>query len=324
MVEEKTESEVSQWLTSLFCISKEFKEKLMRYDSKHVGPDALWADAIFAWIDEMRALNRSEETLKTRWYQICRFSRFTHRTIDDVTTTQIREYLFKLPSLSTKKGSRTAISGFYDFCISHNIVSQNPAKAIPRIPTPHPTKLPCPDAAIFEGVSSPKKEAALMVELISETGMRRREVAQASSEDIINDLLGHSILIHGKGNKLRAVPLTDSLAKKLLALPSGYLFPGRFGGQCHPDHVSKLVRHATGGYSPHSLRRWFATRAYYASGQDLRAVQELLGHESIATTQRYVAAASNTRLRSIVSDVKKYRQGILVDPRQQELMKKAA
>lgn len=288
-------------------------------------PNEDWADVVVAWLDELRALNRSDRTISTRYYQVALFSRTVNVPFSEVTTTMVREYLFSRRSPSTKKGIRAGLSTFFAFCVNRGLVERNPTLEIPRIPTPRPTKKPCPDDAVLIGISSQDKDASLMVELISETGMRRSEVACAASWDLIDDLLGISIQVHGKGNKERAIPLTDSLARKLQELPTGFFFPGRFSGHCHPDHVTNIVHKATGGFSPHSIRHWFATRAYYASGQDILAVRDLLGHESVATTQRYVLGASNTRLRVIVSDVKKYRQGILFtsDPTSAALRKSA-
>jgi integrase/recombinase XerC len=69
----------------------------------------------------------------------------------------------------------------------------------------------------------------------------------------------------------------------------GWLFPTGFGGHLTPDCVGRLVARALpDGYAMHTLRHRFATRAYRGT-HNLRAVQVLLGHESIATTERYLA-----------------------------------
>ena len=69
--------------------------------------------------------------------------------------------------------------------------------------------------------------------------------------------------------------------------------PSLGAGHLSVNHVGVLVRRATGGWPAHSLRRRFATAAYDGS-HDLRAVQQLLGHSSLATTQRYVATRPET------------------------------
>lgn len=83
----------------------------------------------------------------------------------------------------------------------------------------------------------------------------------------------------------------------------GYLFPGRFGGHVEEsyigDHISRLL---PDGYAAHTLRHRFATTAYAAT-HDLFVVAELLGHESVETTEHYVAMPDG-RLREATAAVR--------------------
>lgn len=84
------------------------------------------------------------------------------------------------------------------------------------------------------------------------------------------------------------MPLADDVAAQLLALPSGWAFPGRDAGHLSPGYVGKLVAAALpGGWTAHTLRHRFATNAY-AGTHDLLAVQELLGHSRPETTRDYI------------------------------------
>ena len=76
------------------------------------------------------------------------------------------------------------------------------------------------------------------------------------------------------------------------AAAGGWLFPGQVDGHLSPDYVGTLLRRLLGrGYSAHTLRHRFASRAY-AGTRDLLAVQNLLGHSKPETTQRYIAPLS--------------------------------
>jgi integrase/recombinase XerC len=105
-------------------------------------------------------------------------------------------------------------------------------------------------------------------------------------------------MVHGKGGKQRIVPISDDLAEAIRQGAAGHtpgssshcwLFPDGCGGHLSPQWVGELVKQALpDGYTMHSLRHRFASRAYRGT-RNLRAVQTLLGHASIATTERYTA-----------------------------------
>jgi integrase len=118
--------------------------------------------------------------------------------------------------------------------------------------------------------------------------MRRAEVAQVHRRDVVEDLLGWSLVVHGKGSKDRIVPLPSDLAR-VIRSADGYLFPGRIDGHLSPRYVGKLVARALDdGTTMHQLRHLCATEVHRET-KDLRLVQAMLGHASLATTQRYVA-----------------------------------
>src|SRR5690606_36737267 len=103
----------------------------------------------------------------------------------------------------------------------------------------------------------------LMLRLAAEVGMRRAEVAQAGSEDLIEDLIGWSLLVHGNGNRERVVPLPSSLARALLDLPNGPFFPGAVDGHLSARYVGKLLASLMPEmWTMHTLRHRFATRLY--------------------------------------------------------------
>lgn len=128
-----------------------------------------------------------------------------------------------------------------------------------------------------------------MIRLAFEMGLRRGEVVQIHSDDILDDLWGKSLMVRGKGGKTRVVPIPDSLVPEIMSYPRGWLFPGNIDGHVSPLWAAELVRETLPpDKTMHSLRHGFATRAYLESGGDLLLVQELLGHASPETTLRYI------------------------------------
>lgn len=133
-----------------------------------------------------------------------------------------------------------------------------------------------------------------MARLAGEGGLRRAEVAAVHTDDLITDADGYVLIVHGKGGKQRSVPITDSLAAEILAASPGWLFPVKRNPSTHvsAEYVGTLVSDCMPqGWSMHKLRHRYATRGYAATG-NLRAVQEALGHASVATTQRYTAVTA--------------------------------
>ena len=150
-----------------------------------------------------------------------------------------------------------------------------------------------------------KPRETLMLRLAAEVGMRRTEVARVHTTDLLDDLVGWSLVVHGKGDKERVVPLPGSLARIIQDAPWGYLFPGDWGpGHLSPAYVGKLTRDLLpGAWTMHTLRHRFGTRAY-AMKSDLLLVQELLGHASPSTTRRYVEL-DRRRMRKLVDELER-------------------
>jgi len=141
-----------------------------------------------------------------------------------------------------------------------------------------------------------------MIRLGAECGLRRGEIARVHSDDVVADSAGRSLIVRGKGDKQRIVPLPDDLADIIMDA-RGYLFPGRFVGHVEESYIGDHISHLLpDGYAAHTLRHRFATTAYAAT-HDLFVVAELLGHESVETTEHYVAMPDG-RLREATAAVR--------------------
>lgn len=188
----------------------------------------------------------------------------------------------------TRRGHRATLRAFYGWAAAVGHVVASPAAALPKVRPAVPRPNPCSETAYVEALAKAGVRERLMIRLGSEIGLRRAEVAQVHNSDLVKDLEGWSLRVHGKGGRERYLPLPFLLATELQSLPPGWAFPGDDGGHLSPRWVGTLVsRLLPGDWTMHSLRHRFAARTHEVE-RDLVIVQELLGHASIVTTRNYV------------------------------------
>lgn len=203
----------------------------------------------------------------------------------------------------------SVVRGFFRF-LDRRGFAHNPALAAvrtPKLAPPVPKALSAEDAAAvidtapeFARSWQGKRDVALFT-LLYGCGLRLGEALGLAQREA--PLAAGTLIVTGKGGKARMVPVLPAVAAALgdylAACPfklaaDGPLFVGARGGPLHPRLVQgqmAKLRAALGldaGATPHALRHSFATHLL-AGGGDLRAIQELLGHASLSTTQRYTA-----------------------------------
>lgn len=222
---------------------------------------------------------------------------------EDVTTEQIVQVFARQQwKPETRKAYRNTISSFFRWLHKSCRRSDDPSLDVPRVKKPHAHPRPCPDKYITAAMEKATAAEKLMIRFGAECGLRRREIARVHSDDVVADSAGHSLIVRGKGDKQRIVPLPDDLAAIVMDA-NGYLFPGRFGGHVEESYIGDHISHLLpDGYAAHTLRHRFATTAYAAT-HDLFVVAELLGHESVETTEHYVAMPDG-RLREATAAVR--------------------
>ena len=263
-----------------------------------------WRESINGWTDTLRAAGLSAQTIKSRRYKMVHLAALLMPSgPEDVTTEQIVQVFARQQwKPETRKAYRNTISSFFRWLHKSCRRSDDPSLDVPRVKKPHAHPRPCPDKYITAAMEKATAAEKLMIRFGAECGLRRGEIARVHSDDVVADSAGHSLIVRGKGDKQRIVPLPDDLAGIIMDA-RGYLFPGRFGGHVEEsyigDHISRLL---PDGYAAHTLRHRFATTAYAAT-HDLFVVAELLGHESVETTEHYVAMPDG-RLREATAAVR--------------------
>lgn len=205
--------------------------------------------------------------------------------------------------------SLAAVRGLFRFACREGILDRNPAASVrsPKLPRQLPRHLrpgeveTLLDAA--NGETPLERRDLALLELLYASGLRVSEVARLDWADL--DLDGRTLRVIGKGGKERMVPFgrpaTEALRRWLEAWEEirkqspGIHEPvflnyrgGRLGVRSIRRIIDRCVEKAAlaSGVHPHTLRHTFATHLL-ESGADLRTIQELLGHSSLSTTQRY-------------------------------------
>ena len=263
-----------------------------------------WRKSIEGWTDTLRAAGLSAQTIKSRRYKMVHLAAlFMPSGPEDVTTEQIVQVFARQQwKPETRKAYRNTISSFFRWLHKSCRRSDDPSLDVPRVKKPHAHPRPCPDKYITAAMEKATAAEKLMIRFGAECGLRRGEIARVHSDDVVADSAGHSLIVRGKGDKQRIVPLPDDLAAIVMDA-NGYLFPGRFGGHVEESYIGDHISHLLpDGYAAHTLRHRFATTAYAAT-HDLFVVAELLGHESVETTEHYVAMPDG-RLREATAAVR--------------------
>ena len=194
---------------------------------------------------------------------------------------------------------------FYKYCLRENLIEKSPMTGIKALKLPKTlvkfvTETDINKVSFGDGDDFPTCRDRLLFELLYQTGMRQAELRGLKDGDV--DKMDMQLKIHGKRNKDRMVPLS----REMIALIVQYqamrdatftdkaerLLLNDKGEEMSPSYVYNKVHHMLEGVttlkqkSPHVLRHTFATHLL-DEGASLVAIQKLLGHEDLATTQIY-------------------------------------
>jgi integrase len=130
-----------------------------------------------------------------------------------------------------RKSVTSSLRSFCVWALDSGVLDVNPAVQLPKVrpQTPHPR--PTPDSVWYQLLIDAAPRERLIARLAAEAGLRRAEIACCHRDDLLADGDRWGLIVHGKGDRQRVVPLTDSLAQAVIGhCEHGYLFPGSSPG----------------------------------------------------------------------------------------------
>lgn len=229
-----------------------------------------------------------------------------------ITETQIQEFIYTISKEVNPRSQARIISGlksFFGYLVFENYITNSPLELIetPKIGRKLPDTLSVSEIdALISAIDLSKEEGErnrAMLEMLYSCGLRVSELVNLKISDLFFD--EGFIKVSGKGNKQRFVPINDQSVKyinfyfinrnkiEVIKGHEDFLFLNRRGKQLTRAMVFTIIKRLAveiglkKTISPHTLRHSFATHLL-ENGADLRAIQAMLGHESITTTEIYV------------------------------------
>lgn len=275
------------------------------------------ARAIERFIDHLRGeRGASPHTVRAYGADLRQFDAFLSEAsptpdLGRVDHRMVRSFLARVSadvSRSTAARKLSSLRSFFDFLVLVGDLPANPARRVrmPRVPRKLPTFLSRDEARILmdgqeEGGTALVRRDLAILELLYGSGVRVSELAALDVSDVASD--SPLVRVLGKGRKERDVPL-GAMARKAVqryltardqlkpAAGEAALLLNARGTRLSERSIRRVVKRAAlltpvlKDLHPHALRHSFATHLL-EGGADLRAIQEMLGHSSLATTQRY-------------------------------------
>ena len=170
------------------------------------------------------------ETIKTKRCEIGHVAKGVNASPAKVTGRQLVAYFgTQTWSNNSRKGYRATCRTFFAWYQSIGGRPDNPALMLPKVRPVEPAPKPCPDKWILAAYQNADDETRLMLQLGAEAGLRRAEIARCHSDDVVDDLLGYSLRVVGKGDKQRYVPIGGDLPRRSWRAMAG-VFPAAWAG----------------------------------------------------------------------------------------------
>lgn len=202
-----------------------------------------WAGLVDDYLEAEAGAGRSTATLATRRGHLAFMARELRCAPAQVTEAVILAWFGRQAwATETRRSHRFTARSFFGWAHRAGHLPSNPAADLPVMKAGSPAPRPVPDAVWSAAIAAADPRVRLMLRLAAEAGLRRAEVAQVHRQDLTCGPFGAELLVHGKGAKLRVVPISDDLAAAIMRVtpdPCGISPPTpHFCG--HPRRMSRI------------------------------------------------------------------------------------
>ena len=275
-------------------------------------------DCIMEFGFDCKARKLSDKTISNYQKQLRYLLRYLEaefqvNQVEEVRSFHIKQFLVSMDDKGRKaryiNDLLKVFKTFFNYMKKEGYIEEHPTASIHNMKQPKVKIITFSEEEIrkmlnyYQGRNFLNIRNRTMIALFFDTGMRLTEVITLRPEQIRED----SIIVHGKGNKERLVPVSAYLAKALMQyrmvreayfetkLPERYLFVSKNGRKSTQEAITKVLKKAAADVgvncnvrvSPHTCRHTFA-HLQLKNGLDLYSLSRLMGHESVAITQRYL------------------------------------
>lgn len=272
----------------------------MNYTDKNI-------DVLELFAEYQRSGSRAKRTISTRASILRSFAQRQEVDLINATVFHLRRDVGRDGiAPSTRATTRGTFLAFYGFLEAEGLRPDNPALRLPVVKIPAHRPRPYTQEQIDRLLSSGAyKRTRAMILLAAYQGLRASEVAAVHSDDV--DLASDTLKVFGKGGRTDYLPLHAVIRELAPTMGKGWWFPARRGrdGHIRGQSVSDLLADARDragiadkALTGHSLRHAFGTELV-RRGANIRAVQELMRHSSLQTTQRYVQVLDDDRRQAL-------------------------
>lgn len=260
--------------------------------------------AVSLWIQFQKAANLSTRTIRDRAQTLRALEKYTGKSCLEVTQLELVAYMARDVAPATRSTYATIFRVFYRWAEQQGLIEKSPMEGAPVPRRPKYAPRPVENIQLSRVLAAcSRRSTRAMVLLAALAGLRVHEIAKIRGDDV--DLERRTITVVGKGNKRAVIPLHPVLVDLAQQMPDvGYWFtpwdrPDEpINAKSCGQAISRAMRRAGVDATAHQLRHWYGT-SLLESGADLRTVQELMRHESLATTQIYTRVTSERRRAAI-------------------------